>query len=62
MSLEDWFESYEFENGKIFVLDEVVMPGSRRARGVNAAPTSVHQRAIPVVYGNGVSQVPMMSV
>lgn len=61
-SLEDGFVSYDFENGEILDLEEVVLPAGKQARGASAASTSVHLPAIFVVYRKRVLGVSLESV
>lgn len=61
-ALEYGFLSYDFENGKIFDLDEKIAPPGKRSRDASATSTSVCLPASPVLSQGGLSPGSLKSV
>lgn len=61
-ALQDGFVLYDFKNGKVFDLEEKVVPAGRHACSARVTSTSVNLPAIPVLYQTRVSLVNLKSL
>lgn len=61
-ALQGGFVWCDFENGKVFDLEEELVPAGKRACGANVTSSSVNLPAIPIVFREGVSRASLESV